>query len=248
MVGSATNIACPNFILNTIVADVLGEFADELENAHDKTAALDALLKRTIKKHKRIIFAGNNYSGEWEKEAKKRGLLNYKTTVDALPHYADAKNVKLFNRTNVLSESEIKSRMEILLENYANIVHIEAFTALDIARKEIAPAIITYQAIILRELNEKNAVGKYNSDLERGILEKISDLSGKFAAATEKLAKDIDGYDKTAANYDKALYCKDKLLADMEELRIYADAAELVLSKKLSPFPTYEDILYSVKY
>ena len=248
MVGSATNIACPNFILNTIVADELSAFADELEKAQDFNAALNSLLRRTIKKHKRIIFAGNNYSKEWEKEAAKRGLLNYKTTVDALPHYTDAKNIKLFKRRKVLSESEIRSRMEILLENYANIVHIEAFTALDIARKEIAPAVIGYQSFIIHELNEKKALGDYDAELEKDIIKKISALSGKFALSTEKLEKDIEGYDKTADNYTKALYCKDKLLADMEEVRKYADDMELILSKKFSPFPTYEDILYSVKY
>ena len=248
MVGSSTNIACPNFILNTIVADELCGFADELEKANDFNSALNELIKRTIKEHKRIIFAGNNYSKEWEKEAARRGLLNYKTTVDALPHYADEKNVELFKRMNVLSASEIKSRMEILLENYANILHIEAFTALDIARKEIAPAIIAYQGFILSELNSKKALGAYNSDLETGILSKISSLSGKFAASIEKLETDIGGYDKNASNLNKALYCKDKLLSDMEELRKYSDEMELILSKKFSPFPTYEDILYSVKY
>ncbi len=248
MVGSATNIACPNFMINTIVADELCGFADELEKAQDFNAALSSLLRRTIKKHKRIIFAGNNYSKEWEKEAAKRGLLNYKTTVDALPHYTDAKNIKLFKRRKVLSESEIRSRMEILLENYANIVHIEAFTALDIARKEIAPAVIGYQSFIIHELNEKKALGDYDAELEKDIIKKISALSGKFALSTEKLEKDLGGYDKTADNFAKALYCKDKLLADMEELRKYADDMELILSKKFSPFPTYEDILYSVKY
>lgn len=248
MVGSSTNIACPNFILNTIVADELCSFADELESANDFNSALTNLIKKTIKKHKRIIFAGNNYSKEWEKEAAKRGLLNYKTTVDALPHYTDVKNVRLFKRMNVLSASEIKSRMEILLENYANILHIEAFTALDIARKEIAPAIIGYQSFILNELNAKKAFGAYNYDLEKGILDKLSVLSSKFAAATEKLATDIKGYDKSADNLVKAEYCKDKLLTDMEDLRKYADEMELILSKKFAPFPTYEDILYSVKY
>lgn len=248
MVGSNTNIACPNFIFNTIVADELASFADELEKATDFNAALSSLIKRTIKKHKRIIFAGNNYSREWEKEAEKRGLKNYKTTVDALPHYTDAKNVKLFKRRKVLSESEIKSRMEILLENYANIVHIEAFTALDIARKEIAPALIAYQSFILTELNGKKAYGNFDCTLEKGILDKMSALSASFSAAVDKLEEDLDGYDKSLSNYEKALYCKDKLLIDMEEVRKYADSAELLLSKKISPFPTYEDILYSVKY
>lgn len=248
MVGSNTNISCPNFIFNTIVADELSGFADELEKASDFNAALSNLIRRTIKKHKRIIFAGNNYSKEWEKEAVKRGLSNFRTTVDALPHYTDAKNVKLFKRRNVLSLNEIKSRMEILLENYANIVHIEAFTALDIARKEIAPAIISYQSFIIDELNGKKAYGELDFTLEKGILDKMSTLSAKFSAAVDKLEKDLDGYDKSAANYEKALYCKDKLLTDMEEVRKYVDRAELILSKKLSPFPTYEDILYSVKY
>ena len=134
------------------------------------------------------------------------------------------------------------------MENYANIVHIEAITALDIARKEITPAIMGYQSFIIGEMNEKKALGDYNADLEKGILDKISALSGKFAAAIDKLAADIDGYDLSESNYRKALYCKDKLLADMETVRKYADRAELILSKKLSPFPTYEDILYSIKY
>ena len=248
MVGSATNIACPNFILNTIVADELCGFADKLEKADDFNAALAELLRSTVRKHKRIIFAGNNYSEEWKAEAAKRGLLNFKTTADALPHYADAKNVKLFKRQNVLSESEIRSRTEILLENYANIVHIESMTALDIARKEIAPALIGYQGFIAKVLKEKTALGDYNCDLEKGILGELSALSGKFDLAVKKLLKDLDGYVGNACNYEKAVYCKDKLLADMEELRRFADAAELVMCKKASPFPTYEDILYSVKY
>ena len=248
MVGSNTNISCPNFIINTIVADELAGFADELEKADDFSAALDLLIKRTIRKHKRIIFAGNNYSKEWEIEAEKRGLKNYKTTVDALPHYVDAKNVKLFVRRNVLSASEIKSRMEILLENYANIVHIEAFTALDIARKEIAPAVIAYQSFILAELNGKKSIGDFDCTMEKGLLDKMSTLAAKFSKAVDKLEEDINGYDKSLGNYEKALYCKDKLLVDMEEVRKYADKAELILGKKFCPFPTYEDILYSVKY
>ena len=145
MVGSSFNVACPNFIINTIVADELKEFADKLESAEDFNATLNALIKEKIKEHKRILFSGNNYSEEWEKEAKKRGLLNLKSTVDALPLYTQKKNIELFTKHNVLSENEIHSRMEILLENYSNIVHIEALTAIDIARKHIIPSIISYQ-------------------------------------------------------------------------------------------------------
>ena len=248
MVGSSANIACPNFILNTIVADELRAFADELENAKDFNAALTELIRRTVKNHKRIIFAGNNYSAEWGKEAARRGLSDYKTTVDALPHYSDDKNVALFARQNVLSVSEIKSRMEILLENYANIVHIEALTALDIARKEITPSIIGYQSFIMKELKEKSALGDYDCTLEKAVLKKIADLSGKFSSAVEKLARDLNGYDVSAENLVKARYCKDKLLSDMDKVRKYADKAELILCKKMQPFPSYEEILYSVKY
>ncbi len=145
MVGSSANISCPTFIINSIVAEELCEFADILEKAKDFDSALEKLLKDTIKNHKRIIFSGNNYSKEWEKEAKRRGLLNLKTTVDALPLYGEEKNVKLFEKHKILSESEIRSRTEILLENYANIIHIEALTAIDIARREITPAVIAYQ-------------------------------------------------------------------------------------------------------
>ena len=125
MVGAPSNIGCPNFILNTIVADELRAFADELEGKEDFSEALGNLFRRTVKEHKRIIYSGNNYSEEWRKEAERRGLLNLSTTPDALVHYGDGKNVSLFERHGVLSESEIRSRGEILLENYAKTVHIE---------------------------------------------------------------------------------------------------------------------------
>ena len=248
MVGSATNIACPNFIINTIVADELCGFADELEKAQDFNTALDSLLRRTIKKHKKIIFAGNNYSKEWEKEAAKRGLLNYKTTVDALPHYTDAKNIKLFKRRKVLSESEIRSRMEILLENYANIVHIEALTAIDMARKEITPAIIGYQSFVLSEFEKKKEYGDLPSGLEEGLLKKLAELSEDYNVKLNKLVADTEKFDRAETNLEKAKYCRDYLLADMEVLRAVADETELIIGKTFTTFPTYEDILYSVKY
>lgn len=155
MVGSSTNIACPNFIINTIVAEELRVFADRLEKAKDFNTELNVLIKETVAEHKRILFSGNNYSSEWQKEAKRRGLSNYKTTFDALPHYTDKKNVELFERHKILSEQEIHSRMEILLENYCNIIHIEALTAIDIARKEITPVVIDYQGFLLDASSKK---------------------------------------------------------------------------------------------
>ena len=248
MVGASANIACPNFILNTIVADILGEFADKLEGAKDFNTALNALLKETITKHGRIIFSGNNYSTEWEKEAEKRGLLNLKSTVDALPHYVDAKNVALFEKHGVLSESEMHSRMEILLENYANIVHIEALTSLDMARKEIIPAVIKYQSFIFEELKEKKKYSGLSCSLEEGILKKLSSLCDKFNEVLNTLCKDLEEYNGELPAYERAVYCRDKFVVDMASLRKYADEMELIMGKDFNPYPTYEDILYSVKY
>ncbi len=248
MVGSSTNIACPNFIINTIVAEELRKFADELESAKDFNVSLNNLIKETIKNHKRILFSGNNYSKEWEKEAKRRGLLNLKSTVDALVMYPLEKNVELFERHKVLSRQEINSRTEILLENYSNIVHIEALTAIDMAWKEITPAIIDYQRFILDELKLKTELNKKSSVLEEKLIEKLSALSNEFALALNKLEEDSEKYDSTWSNLKKAKYCQTTLLKDMQALRSASDQMELIVGKDFGAFPTYEDILYSVKY
>ena len=248
MVGSAANISCPNFILNTIVAEELRLFAEELEGARDFDAALETLMKRTIKEHRRVIFSGNNYSEEWKEEAKRRGLAELKTTVDALPLYLTEKNVELFERHGVLSESEIHSRTEILLENYANIVHIEAVTALDMARKEITPAIIKYEHLLLSEIKLKESSGALSAKLESGILRRVAELSEKFADGADELENALSSWNAGGSNLEKATYCRDKLLPLMETVRKYADETELLLGKEYRPFPSYEDILYSVKY
>ncbi len=248
MVGSSANIACPNFILNSIVAEELSLFADELEKAEDFNEALDGLLKRTYNEHKRIIFSGNNYADSWRREAKRRGLLNLKTTVDALPHYTAEKNVKLFAKHKILSRSEIHSRMEILLENYANIIHIEALTALDIARKQITPAVVAYETFLANGLMSKMNVGELDVSLEKGVLTELSALSKEFSSLVARLSTDLEEYNTGHKNITKAKYCKNTLLADMEELRGVVDRMELITGKEFHPFPSYEDILYSVKY
>ena len=248
MVGSASNISCPNFILNTIVAEELRVFAEELEKADNFEAALQDLMKRTIKEHRRVIFSGNNYSEEWKEEAKRRGLKELKTTVDALPLYEEEKNVELFERHGVLSRSEIHSRKEILLENYANIVHIEAVTALDMARSEITPAIIEYENVLLSELKLKESSGALPFGLERGVLKKLAAVSEEFANGTDELEAALSEWSHERSNSEKAIYCKEVLLPAMEKVRSFADEAELLLGKKYRAFPSYEDILYSVKY
>ncbi len=247
MVGSSANIACPNFIINTIVAEELRVFADRLENCEDFNLELSGLIKETIRNHKRILFSGNNYSKEWEKEAKRRGLLNLKSTVDALSHYPDSKNIALFERHNVLSKSEINSRTEILLENYSNIVHIEALTAIDMARKEIAPSVIGYEKFLMKELTLKKQLNLPCS-LESKLLEQISNLSEQFAVSLEKLILSESKYNVSWSNLKKAKYAKNVLLKGMNELRKHADSMELLVGKDFITMPTYEDILYSVKY
>lgn len=249
MVGSSTNIACPSFIINTIVAEELRVFADKLEKAKNFNLELDKLIKQTYTNHKRIIFSGNNYSEEWKKEAEKRGLLNLKSTVDALPLYQDEKNVALFKQHKVLSENEIHSRMEILLENYVNIIHIEALTAVDIARKQITPAIVGYQTYLLELANQKNAYSKkLHNKLEKNLIEKICAMSDEYYEKLESLIEGIEAYDKTAENLKKAEYSERVLLARMNELRSVVDEMEMLIGKDFIPFPTYEEILYSVKY
>ncbi|MCQ2386855.1 MAG: glutamine synthetase III [Clostridia bacterium] len=249
MVGSSANIACPVFIINTIVAEELSKFADELEKATDFNKALNKLIKETIIKHKRIIYSGNSYTKEWEEEAKKRGLLNLRTTVDALPKYTDEKNIKMFVKHGVLSESEIRSRTEILLENYANIVHIEALTAIDMARREITPSIIAYQAFLCKEYEKKKKVnGKLTCKLEKGLIEKISKLSDEYSVRLDKLVLDTEKISSKKTSLLKAKYCKDTLLLDMKKVREVADEMELIIGRDFCSFPSYEDILYSVKY
>ena len=161
MLGSSFSIACPNFILNTIVAEELSRYADELERAEDFNAALNALIRRVIREHKRIIFNGNNYSDEWVEEAERRGLLNLRTTVDALPYYLSEKNVKLFEKHKILTKEELYSRYEILMENYIKTVNIEALTMLEMGRKDILPAVIGYVRELAESIMMKNLSRAY---------------------------------------------------------------------------------------
>ena len=249
MVGSSDNIACPNYILNTILAEELSEFADVLEKSDNFNEALNELIKNTVKEHKRILFSGNNYSAEWQKEAKRRGLLNLKSTVDALPHFKDEKNVKLFEKHKVLSESEIASRTEILLENYVNIIRIEALTAIDMARKEITPAIVGYETFLSNSIVKKQKVDVLvKNGLERKLLDRLSELSEKYTELLDKLIEDTDKLKTRTDTLSKAKYCRKVILSDMEALRAVADESELLIGKNFAILPSYEDILYSVKY
>ena len=248
MVGASENIACPNFIINTIVAEELGRYADKLETAKDVNATVHNLIRDAVKNHKRIIFSGNNYSDEWVKEAERRGLLNLKSTVDALPRYEEAKNVKLFEKHGVLTRAEIASRTEILLENYSQVISIEALTAIDMVRKEIIPAVIGYERFLLEEINLKKSYNaKLSRTLEDGLITRIATLSEVLNTRLTALVAAVDGGASVTDVKERARYSKEVVLGAMEALRETADEIELVLGKEFLPYPIYSEILYSIK-
>lgn len=247
MLGSTFSISGPNIILNTIVAEELSQFADDLENAEDFTKSLNRIIKTTIANHKRIIFNGNNYSEEWVKEAEKRGLLNLKTTIDALPYFISAKNIKLFTKHKIFTETEIHSRYDILLENYCKTIHIEALTMLEMVRKDIIPAVTSY----IKDLSDtaiakKAVVADINCELEKSTVSKLAYLSYSLYKKTEKLKEDlldVKNQDSLKAQGD---YYRNVVFLDMQELRAIADEMEGLVGEKYWPYPTYGQLLFSV--
>ena len=246
MLGSTFSISETNIVLNTIVAESLSSFADELENAEDFEAAVRKLIKDTYIAHKRIVFNGNGYSDEWKEEAEKRGLLNLKTTVEAIPHYKDPKNVRLFTKHNIFSEVEVISRTDILLEEYAKTVHIEAITMLHIANKAIIPGVVGY----LNKLSESASLKKginpaFSCECEDGLIAEISKYEGELYNAVIRLKELLGSVpDSDALTY--AQYYRDNIIPAMEKVRKPADELELLVSRDYWPFPTYGDLLFSV--
>ncbi|MDR2504537.1 MAG: glutamine synthetase III [Oscillospiraceae bacterium] len=243
MVGSSASIADANIALNTIVAEELSKFADVLEKAEDFTLSLNALIKESIKKHKRIIFNGNGYTDEWVEEAERRGLFNFRHTADALPYFVHEENVALFKKHGVLSPVEVHSRYEIMMEHYIKTIKIEAWTMLDIARKEIQPAVGRYTQRLLGIARSKKEV-ELAPEPECSIVQKISKLAVELYERTEKLEEVLtqDAPSTTA----EGMYCSGTVFPAMQALRETADALELVTAKRYWPFPTYGDMLFSV--
>lgn len=246
MVGSTFSIAGPNFILNTIVSEVLDDFATELEKADDFTLSLRNLVKKTIKEHKRIIFNGNNYSDEWVVEAEKRGLKNYKTAVDVFPAFIDDKNVAVFKKYNVFTKEEIHSRYEILLEGYAKTIHIEALTMIDMVKKDILPSSFSYQNELAELLTKKNALGISSTSVEHTLLEKIASLTASIDAKLNDLELSVLDTKNIDDSLELTKFYRDNVTKNMAELRLFADELETLVSKKHWSLPTYADILYSV--
>ena len=245
MPGSSQSIAGINIVINTIVAESLSQFADRLEKAADPDAEIMEIVTDTIKKHDRIIFNGNNYSDEWVKEAERRGLPNLKTTVDALPVFVSDKVIRLFEKHGVFTEIESRSRCEILLEDYAKAIHIEALTALEMAKQEILPACLAYQTDLAKSLKDKKELGVASPN-ERKLFSTINEKTEELIGAIESMQSVVDAAPKDVEELKIAAYCKDQILPAMAAVRKPADELELLVGKKYWPFPTYTDLLYSV--
>ncbi len=247
MPGSSSSIAGCNIVLNTVVADELEKFADALEAAPDFESALNALIQDTIKSHKRIIFNGNGYDDSWIEEAQKRGLLNLKTTPDALPYFVKEENVKLFEKQHVYSKEEIESRYEVLIEEYVKIINIEALTMLDMAKKEILPAVTSYSKSLADTILSKKAVCEsMDTTYETAVLKQTSELLKEAYEAVNALSESIDQMNTLSDFEKKANFVRDDLLRKMAALRKPCDELEVIVDEKDWPFPTYGKLLFGV--
>ncbi|MCL2084442.1 MAG: glutamine synthetase III [Oscillospiraceae bacterium] len=246
MLGSALSIAEPNIILNTAVAETLRRFADRLEASADLNADLALLVKETFRAHRRIIFNGNNYSEEWIAEAEKRGLSNMKTTVDALPELISQKSVELFAAHRVFTETELRSRYEILMEGYCKTIHIEALTMVDMVKGEIIPACVDYQNDLASLLERKKTCGAYDVSLEDHMLDSIAKLSSCLLKKLDVLESALLSSKEERDILDRAVFYRDRIYAAIAELRLVVDELETLSSRKRWPFPTYAELLYSV--
>lgn len=247
MVGSKLSIADPNLVLNTIVAEELSQFADLLEKADDFTEALNTLLKDTIIKHKRIIFNGNNYTDEWVEEAGKRGLLNLSSTPETVPYFTSGKNISLFEKFNILSEKEIYSRAEIMLDEYSKELSIEALTFIDIVRKDIIPAVVSYIKELSDTANSKKMfVPDADCETEKDLVSKLSLLVHSLYKKAESLENKLIEVKNFNSSDECANFSRSQIFASMQELRAVVDELETNTAKKYWPFPTYGDLLFSV--
>ncbi len=247
MPGSSLSIAGPNIMLNTMVADVLSEFADRLEKAADFEAELDQLLTETVRAHKRIVFNGNNYAEEWLVEAKRRGLLNLKTAVDAIPLLSDPKNIALFERHKIFTASELRSRQEILLDNYNKVIRIEALTMIDMAKKDILPACLKYEKMLAEIAVSKKALHLSQEDsADEVLLRKIDALCAEFLKKITTLEDNVESSFHIPNPLETAQFVSSRLHGSMSSLRATADALEELVGAEYWPFPVYCDLLFSV--
>ena len=250
MLGSAASVANPNIVLNTAVAEVLAEFSAALKDVPEEEmeSAVHALLKKTIEEHKRIIFNGNGYTDEWVEEAEKRGLYNLKTTPDALPHFIAEKNIELFTKHGIFTKEELFSRYEIWLENYYKTINIESNTLAEMIQKQVIPSVYTYvEKLADTAAAKKSVVADVSVASEVALISKLSTLADTMATDLETLKADTA---KALASSDDVLACskayQGTVLEDMEALRKSADEAEALIPDELLPYPTYDELLFSI--
>ncbi len=247
MLGSADSIACANIMINTAFADALTQINEALASSDDFDTALHTVIKKTYSRHKRIVFNGNGYDEKWIKEATEvRGLLNYRTTPEALVHYTDKKNIELFERQRIFTESEVKSRYEIILANYCKVVNIEARTACDMVNRDILPAISRYtnelqNTIIAKRRFNDGAKVSY----EENTCNSLCDLEEKIYVLNKELENNIHAVDSASDVASRAFAFKDSVLPVMDELRTYVDKAETMTASDMWPYPTYSELLFS---
>ena len=247
MLGSAVNIACPNIMINTIMAEELNQFCDEIEKADNKDKAIKELIKKTFTDHQRIIFNGDGYSDEWPVEAEKRGLPNYRSLPEALAHFDDQKNIDLFVKNNVHDEVEIKARKVITLEEYAKTINIEALTMLEMAKQDILPAVSSY----VKELTDTALAKKALSDaiptsVEEDLVTTLSNDLVSFVEKIDTLSEDVVKGNDIEDAQEKANYYHDVVFAAMNELRAVSDEMETITSSGYWPYPTYDELLFGV--
>lgn len=249
MLGSSNSIACANIMLNSAVAESLKIYADRLEGEENFENALHEMIKKTIKDHKRIVFNGNGYDDSWIKEAvEKRGLLNYRTTPDCMPRLLDKKNVDMLTSHGVYSEAELKSRCEIMLENYCKTVVIEANIMADMAKTQIAPAVEEYAAELSRSAFAKKALdSSLACGYEAVLVKKLSALTDRIAVKAEELENAVILLARAEDIVAESAMIRDEVLVRMSELRLACDEAETLTAKKYWPFPTYGDMLFGVR-
>ncbi len=246
MLGSASSISDTNVMINTMVAEVFDEFATRLEKASDFKAEVNAIIKEVVEKNGRIIFNGDGYSEEWEKEAERRGLLNLRSTVDALPLLKSEKNIEMFEKHKVLNRTEINSRVEIILENYSKILHIEALTLIEMMNREVIPAISAFTDKLCKTVLNKNSLGGINSTVERELISRLSAANSEIYSLTNQLKMAVATAERTPEVYDKAKMYHDTILQLMSDIRKYSDSAESVVPREEWPYPSYGELLFSI--
>ena len=245
--GSSLNIACPNYMLNTMVAQELAEFYEELKDKSDLVRAAKALIKKTLTEHKNIIFNGDNYSAEWVGEAEKRGLCNYRSLPEAMAHYVDRKNIDLFEKNGILNESEIRARYDIELEHYTKQIRIEALTMIDMAEKNITPSVISFVSELTdAALAKKSLSSSVSVYVETSLVEKLSEMLEAFVKKTDELKQAVSGLASVDGSLEKAVYCREKIFALMGELRTVGDSMEQKTSAEYWPYPSYGELLFGV--